>query len=174
MILSLIKKKKFKYDDVSSKYNDTWVEIPPFTKNEKGEWLNDSAVSKWVKGDKFNVDEFINSFKDSVDLAHIIDLVMKTGDRSYLNQRQGFYADISDLPNDANTFNEKINDYVDFIAKMDPDVAKKIVNGESNDDIYSYITKKYGDFSEEGIKKDDTGSKKVVEPDKKDNKQNGE
>lgn len=146
------KDRKFIGSDLSCEYNQTYIEIPPFTKNEKGEWINDSAVSKWVKGDKLNVVEYVQSFRDSVDLSKIIDLVSKTGDTTLLNRRQGFYADITDIPQNQNDFNDKINNFIDVLSGIDKDIAKEVINGNmSNDEIYNLINTKYLQKSENKV-----------------------
>ena len=140
------KDRKFKTDDLSAIYEETYIEIPPFTKNDKGEWLNDSTVSKWVKGDKFNVVEYIQSHRDSVDLSKIIDMVSKTGDTSFLNRRQGFYGDISDIPTNLNDFNSKLDYYYDVLKGLDKDIAIEILNGDkTNDEILEMYNKKYNE-----------------------------
>lgn len=53
-----------------------------------------------VETDKVNLQEYIDSFKDETGVYNILKKYSKTGDASLLNQREGFYGDISGLPVD--------------------------------------------------------------------------
>lgn len=130
---------------LGDQYEQSYIEIPPFTKNDKGEWLNDSSQSIWVKGDKINIFELIQSHRDSVDLSKLIDMVNKTGDISYLKRKQGFYADISQIPTNQNDFKNYVDGLIDTLSGIDKDIALKIINGDSsNDEIYRLFNDKYG------------------------------
>ena len=59
--------------DYSDPYRQTFVELLPFTKGSDGKWLNDTSISKFVEGDKINVDEQIQTYRDSVDIYKIIE-----------------------------------------------------------------------------------------------------
>lgn len=61
--------------------------------NNKGEEPYLKAVGK------DNVQDKINSFKDTCDIKKLIEKYQMLGDESILNQRQGFYADMTDVPN---------------------------------------------------------------------------
>ena len=92
--------------DLSREYEQTYVELAPFARNEKGEFLNDSPFPKLIEGEKVNIQERINSFFEDVDLYSILKKVSLTGDLSYLDRKAGFYGDFSNLPNNYNDLND--------------------------------------------------------------------
>lgn len=89
-------------EDCSNKYFQEYVEIPPFTKDEKGNWLNDTSVPKFVEGKKIDIQEQVQSYYELVDLKHLLARVESSGDDSILHVKNGIYADISDMPDDFN------------------------------------------------------------------------
>ena len=58
--------------------------------------LPDGTISLSKSG-KENIQEIINSYRDSCDMGYILHM-LALGDQSVLNQRQGFYADLSEAP----------------------------------------------------------------------------
>lgn len=87
-------------EDCSNLYFQEYVEIPPFSKDEKGNWINDTSVPKFVEGKKINIQEQVQSYYELVDLKHLIARVESSGDMSLLHVKNGIYADISDMPDD--------------------------------------------------------------------------
>lgn len=57
----------------------------------------DGGEEFYVSG-KTNVYERTQQFAEATDLGKLLEKVMLTGDPSYLNQRKGIYADISEMP----------------------------------------------------------------------------
>lgn len=125
--------------DLSNPYEETFIELEPYARNDKGEFLNDSPFPKLVSNGKVNVQERIDSFRDDVDLYKILDKVLTTGDISYLDRKAGFYGDISDLPDNYND----LQDYYKNVSKefntLPDDLKDLIRNGASDDDIQAYM-----------------------------------
>lgn len=161
-----------KKEDYSDPFQDLIEEIPPFTKNEKGEWLNDSSVPKFVKRGKINVQESIQSYADDVDIYKILERFAATGDESIINRNVGFYADISQVPTNFNDFQDYLLSNSKTLNLFPDELKKAILNGDNiNTDMLDEATKKiakehYGvDF--DNIKKGEEAPIPTPEPDKK-------
>ena len=63
-------------------------------------WDNDTRDFIVVDGEKEDRQAYIDSFADECGVYNILKKYALTGDMSVLNQRQGFYGDISNLPVD--------------------------------------------------------------------------
>lgn len=117
--------------DLSNPYQDLIEEIPSFTKDENGKWLNDSSLPKFVVKGKINVQEGIQSFADDVDIYKILEKFAATGDESIINRNVGFYYDISNIPTNFNDFQaalEKNSLNLDLFSK---EMKEKILNGDN-------------------------------------------
>ena len=57
--------------DLSNEFEETFEEIPPYAKDEKGNWLNDTSVPKLVPTGKINIQDRIQSYYDDVDIYKI-------------------------------------------------------------------------------------------------------
>lgn len=122
--------------DYSNQYEQTYVELEPYARNDKGEFLNDSPFPKLVPGDKINVQERIDSYFEEVDLYHILAKVASTGDLSYLDKKAGFYGDISNIPNNYNDINSYFKNIGDEFKKL-PSEIKDLINSEVSDDEFN-------------------------------------
>ena len=122
--------------DLSRRYEQTYKELAPFARDEKGNFLNDSPYPILVEGDKVDIQERIDSFRDDVDLYSILKKVSLTGDLSYLDKKAGFYGDFSNMPHNYND----LNDYYKRLAKdfreLPQDIREAIVSGKPLDDIF--------------------------------------
>ena len=107
--------------DCSNKYIRQFVEVPPYAKDEKGKFINESSRTILKEIEPFDMDEYIQSFKEDTDIYAILKKFNMSGDISLLNQKQGFYEDISDLPDnhfDLEHLNEKITmSYNEYLEK---------------------------------------------------------
>lgn len=121
----------FDMQDLSDPYQDLIKEIPPFTKDDEGKWLNETSVPKYVKVGKINVQEQIQSFADEVDLYKILEQFAATGDDSLLNRNVGFYIDSSDIPTNFNDFQAYLTKNEDSLKYFSKDVQKAILNGDN-------------------------------------------
>ena len=130
--------------DYSQKLEKTYVEVPPYAKNEKGEFINNSSVPIEVEGEPFDVDAYIQSFKDDVDIYKILEKAFLSGDASLLNRNMaGAYGDISNIPDNFNDIQNQFGDSVEALAGLDQNIVSDIVNSEKNvNDIVEQINKK--------------------------------
>ena len=117
--------------DLSNPFQDLIEEIPPFTKDENGKWLNDSSVPKYVKRGKINVQEQIQSYADEVDIYKILERFAATGDESVINKNPGFYYDISNIPTNFNDFQAMLLSSSDKLNLFSKEMKEKILNGEN-------------------------------------------
>lgn len=107
--------------DCSNVYDKQYVEIVPYTKDAKtGKYLNESSVSIFKENGKINIQEQIDSYRDSCDIYKIIDKYNASGDMSLLNQRKGVFVDITDFPDDSSILSEIDN----LIAKKQEEALK--------------------------------------------------
>ena len=116
--------------DLSNVFEDTYEEIPPYTKDEKGNWLNDTSVPKLVPTGRINIQERIQSFFDDVDIYKILERFAYTGDMALFNQRPAYENDIdvSFIPTNFNDFNDYYNHFRDELSKVNPDIARLILD----------------------------------------------
>lgn len=132
-----------KGEDYSYQFQDLIQEIPPFTKDENGKWLNDTSVPKFEKIGKINVQENIQSFADDVDIYKILERFAATGDESIINRNAGFYADVSNVPTNFNDFQDYLMSSAKNLDLFSDDMKKAILNGDSiNTDMLDDETKK--------------------------------
>lgn len=127
--------------DLSDPFQDLIEEIPPFTKDEKGNWINDSSVPIYKKVGKINVQEQIQSYADEVDIYKILERFAATGDESIINKNPGFYYDISNIPTNFNDFQHMLLDSSKNLDLFSKDMKEKLLNGEdiSNDLMESEV-----------------------------------
>lgn len=69
-------------------------------------WDDAKRDFKIVEGDKEDRQAYIDSFADDCGVYNILKKYSLTGDASLLNQREGFYGDITDLPVDELNVNK--------------------------------------------------------------------
>lgn len=92
-----------------------------FRKDSKG---NDVLVETG----KYSLYDEIQSYKDSVDLNKIIERFRITGDVNLLNQRSGFYGDVSEFPKTYAEFLNTANIAREEFAKLPADIRAKFDN----------------------------------------------
>lgn len=119
--------------DYSNQFEEVFEEIPPFTKDDKGVWLNDSSVPKLVSKGKVNVQEKIQSFAEDVDIYKILEKFAMTGDTSYIMQRtpQAYDVDISDIPTNYNDYQDYLKNNLDRLNDISPETRTKLLKGET-------------------------------------------
>ena len=125
--------------DLSNEYEQTYKELAPYERNEKGEFLNDSPFPKLVLAEKVNIQERIQSFFEDVDLYHLLAKMAVTGDVSFLNKKAGFYADISNIPNNYNDINEYYKNLSKQYNALDPKIKDLINSGLDDQDLENAI-----------------------------------
>ena len=159
-----------KPQDLSNEFEDTFIEIAPFTRDEKGNWLNDSSVPKLVPNGKVNVQERIQSFADDVDIYKILERFAYSGDMSLINQRPVMPndVDVSNLPNNLNDFNDVFNDMKDSLGSLHPDLAKMVLDDKTSfADIEAKAKSIYADRLTQYKKSNDFKKEKEKEIEKK-------
>lgn len=118
-------------EDCSDPYQKTYKELPPYAVDpETKKILNKKSVPIFVEDEPFNIDEYIQSFKDDCDIYTILEKFALTGctDTSLINKGVMSFGDISELPdnfNDLNEYFEKANKKLDSFSK---DVASQILD----------------------------------------------
>ena len=145
------------YQDLSNEYEETYEEIPPYTKDEKGIWLNDTSVPKLVPTGKINIQERIQSFLDDVDIYKILERFAYTGDLTLFNESPSYDhdIDISSIPDNINDFNEYYNKFRADLSSLNPDLARLILDDnvlssdieEKAKNIYNERVKKYNEVN---------------------------
>lgn len=91
----------------SNEYEKQFVEIVPYTKDAKtGKYLNETSISIFKENGKVNIQEQIDSYKDTCDIYKIIDRYTASGDMALLNQRKGVFVDITDFPDESSILTE--------------------------------------------------------------------
>lgn len=128
-----------KGQDLSNVYEQTFKELAPYERNEKGEFLNDSPFPKIVPAEKVNIQERIDSFFEDVDLYHILARVAVTGDLSPLEKKTGFCGDISNIPNNFNDINDYYKNLSQQYNSLDVNIKELVSSGLSGDDLINAI-----------------------------------
>ena len=116
----------------SRKLEKQYVEIPPYARDDKGKFINDSARPILKEIDPLDIDAYIQSFKEDTDIYKILEKAYYANDPTYLNRKVGgFYGDISDLPADPFAM-EELNK--DIVAAMAAGVGSDSNNVEIEED----------------------------------------
>ena len=101
--------------DISNNLVPVYQLLKPYAIDTKtGEFLNKSSEPILKKVCDKDIDEEIQSYKDSVDIYKLIERAVLSGDQNMLNQRVGTFADIFGIPDNIN----------DFYAKFDSNLSK--------------------------------------------------
>lgn len=88
-----------------------WEEVLALRINETGD------EEFYVKG-KTNIYEKIQTFADDVDLEKILIRCSETGDLTLLNQKEPFFMDMTDIPENIFEAHRKIRDAEEAFANM--------------------------------------------------------
>lgn len=88
-----------------------------------------NGVQTLVKQDPINRQEEIQSFAKSCDISNILTRFMN-GETDLLNQRAGFYADVSDMPTDYATYFQRVNEAKVIFDNLPDDVRSKFKDAE--------------------------------------------
>lgn len=153
--------------DLSNSKQEQFEEIPPFTKDADGKWLNDTSQPKLISKGFTDVDEYINSFKDDVDIYKLLEKIALTGDWSLANQREGFEnVDTTKFPSDIHEAVNSFSDHVDYMRKnfTKEEIQLILSDTASVDDVVSKVNDRIN-----GNKKDltTTSKEEVVTEEKK-------
>ncbi len=119
--------------DYSNTKEPIYTEIPPYTKDENGEWLNESSFPKIVQTGYIDVQEKIQSYADDVDIYKILERFAYSGDTTLINRSHGIYTDVSNIPDNLHAFNEYVGSNLEALKNIDPDLAKAILSEDSTE-----------------------------------------
>lgn len=131
--------------DCSNPYQERFKEVPPYAVDTDGKFVNKKNVPVLVKDEPFNVDEYIQSFKDECDIYTILEKFALTGctDTSIINKGVMSFGDISELPDNVNDMNEYFEKLNKKLADFSDDTAKQILDENvSVDKIQNDLTDK--------------------------------
>ena len=118
-------------EDCSDPYQKTYKELPPYAVDpETKKILNKKSVPVLVEDEPFNIDEYIQSFKDDCDIYTILEKFALTGctDQSLINKGVMSFGDISELPDNFNDLNEYFENANKKLSQFSEDTAKQILD----------------------------------------------
>lgn len=120
--------------DYSRNLEKQYKEVPPYAKDEKGKFINNSSKPILVESEPFNVDEYIQSFKDDCDIYKILEKAYLSNNIGLLNVNTGGqYVDISDLPDNPYEMENISKDVAEAMANYTPSVEDNMdENKEEN------------------------------------------
>lgn len=119
--------------DYSNTKELIFTEIPPYTKGEDGEWLNETSFPKIVQTGVVDVQEKIQSYAEDVDIYKILERFAYSGDTTLINRSQGVYTDVSNIPDNLHDFNSYVGANLETLKNIDSDLAKAILNEDSTE-----------------------------------------
>lgn len=125
-----------------TKYQPIKVQSEPgsaFAPTYKLKYLTDKGpdgASELVIIGKVNVDEKIQSYRDSCDI-NILMQRFENGDATALNKTPSFYADLSDMPKNLAGYLQLMHDAQDAFYTLDPTIRAKF--GNNPDQFFASI-----------------------------------
>jgi len=145
-------------EDCSDPYQKRYKEIPPYAVDtETKNIINKKSVPVLVEDEPFNIDEYIQSFKDECDIYTILEKFALTGctDTSLINKGVMSFGDISELPDNMNDMNEYFDNLNKKLAEFNEDTAKQILDENvSVDKIQADLTEKISKAAEAAAAKE--------------------
>ena len=117
--------------DCSNPMQKRWKEVPPYAVDiETGKFINKSSVAILVPDEDFNIDVYIQSFKEDTDIYTILEKFALTGctDTSLINKGVMSFGDISELPDNFNDMNEYFENANKKLDSMSKELAKSILD----------------------------------------------
>lgn len=117
--------------DCSDPYVDQYIEIAPFSYDEKtGQILNKTCRPILEKSsERFNIDAYIQSFKAECDIKSILVKFSETGDYSLINKRVGSFTDLVNIPNNIHDFMTMNENLGKKLKEMSPELQDAIKSG---------------------------------------------
>lgn len=138
--------------DASNTKEKLFKEILPYTKDEKGKFLNDSPESIFVECGYVDIQEKIQSYAKECDIYSILEKFAASGDDSFINRSVGVYTDITGIPQNLNDFNDLVNSNIDDVMSLPDEVQRAILNNDMSTDQVVDTINNYG---KEEIKKEE-------------------
>ena len=117
--------------DCSDPMQKRFKELPPYAVDVKtGKLINKLSVPVLVPDEPFNIDEYIQSFKEDTDIYTILEKFALTGctDTSLINKGVMSFGDISELPDNFNDMNEYFENANKKLNTMSKELAQDILN----------------------------------------------
>lgn len=101
------------------------------------EYQNIKGIKSLVKVGVINTQDYIDSFRRSSDIHNIINAFLN-GDDEILNVKEGFYGDITAIPDNLNEITEFANNSRMYFDSLDPRVKEHFGNDPSK--FYEAVT----------------------------------
>ena len=117
--------------DCSYPYQKRFKEIPPYSVDtESKKFINKTSVPVLIEDEPFNIDEYIQSFKEECDIYTILEKFALTGctDTSIINKGVMSFGDISELPDNLNDMEEYFNNLNKKLSEFNDETAKQILD----------------------------------------------
>lgn len=129
---------------------------PMYLENGAYELVQDGVIHSY---------EDIQSWKATCDMSTIIERYIRTGDSNIINQRAGFYADVTDLPKNYVELANMLANADNFFNALPADIKKEYEFNPAiffaKADIDKVIATAFGNSDEPTVKVEPTGK---VEP----------
>lgn len=138
--------------DCSETKEKLYKEVLPYTKDEKGKFINDSPNSIFVECGYVDIQEKIQSYAKECDIYSVLEKFAASGDESFIQRQVGVYSDITGIPQNLNDFNSLVNNNIDEIMKLPDEVSKAILNDSLSSGQVADIIDNYG---KEEVKKEE-------------------
>ena len=146
MIYSIFNPRPIKKVDYSKQTIAQYVSVPPYTKDKKGNFINETSYYRLVKVADKNIHDYIQSFKDETDLSTIIKRLTINNQMPTLDDfiKNNTFGDVSTFDRNAVDPVKALNDQ---IANLQNEVLQtkeklKVVN---NDELAKKIVKAIND-----------------------------
>lgn len=123
--------------DLSNSNVDVYEVIQPGTINkETGKLYFEGYHPRVMKTGSYDMNEYIQSFKDDSDIYKLLKRVGISGDTSLLQVSNGVYADISDIPQNVHDFKNIYNNALNAKNKIDINtiINNKDVKNDNNNE----------------------------------------
>lgn len=108
----------------------------------------DNGAYELVQDGVIHSYEDIQAWKATCDMSTIIDRYIRTGDSNILNQRAGFYADVTDLPKNYVELSNMLQNADNFFNSLPAEIKKEYEFNPAiffaKADIDSVIAKAFG------------------------------
>lgn len=143
--------------DYSRKLEKRFKEVPPYAVDLDGKIINKKSVPVLIEDEPFDVDEYIQSFKDECDIYTILEKFALTGctDTTLINKGVMSFGDISELPDNINEMNDYYKKVEAKLHEMSSDLAKQVLDDSvSIDKIQNDLTAKLNEAAKNGKKEE--------------------
>lgn len=149
MIYSIFNPRPIKKVDYHQETIAQYVSVPPYTKDKKGELINETSYYCLVRVADKNVQEYIQSFKDETDLSTIIKRLTINNQMPTLADfiNNNTFGDVSNFDRNAVDPVQALNDQIASLQKEVLETKEKLKaanNDELAKKIVAAINKTFG------------------------------